>query len=217
MKKRTILIAVIAAVLVAGGTATALVADTPVRTLIRQYIGQVSRNDKTVEIKVNGEPIYKEDIDSYLELFNVLRGEPDSEILSAAPDIQWHLTREDVKKKFIEGKVADREAKRLGLTVTREEVEQFTEKQWGYAKQAMESEPSGYTAQIYLAYMQEQGLTEEQYLEKLKESYRTLMIRGKVRQAFLADYQGDDPNDAWEAHLADLVSQADIEYPTAKK
>ena len=98
MKKRTILIAVIAAVLVAGGTATALVADTPVRTLIRQYIGQVSRNDKTVEIKVNGEPIYKVDIDSYLELFNVLRGEPDSEILSAAPDIQWHLTREDVKK-----------------------------------------------------------------------------------------------------------------------
>lgn len=217
MKKRTILIAVIAAVLVAGGTATALVADTPVRTLIRQYIGQVSRNDKTVEIKVNGEPIYKEDIDSYLELFNGLRGEPDSEILSAAPDIQWHLTREDVKKQFIEGKVADREAKRLGLTVTREEVEQFTEKQWGYAKQAMESEPSGYTAQIYLAYMQEQGLTEEQYLEKLKESYRTLMIRGKVRQAFLADYQGNDPDGAWEAHLADLVSQADIEYPTAEK
>ncbi len=211
MKKRTILIAVIAAVLVAGGTATALVADTPVRTLIRQYIGQVSRNDKTVEIKVNGEPIYKEDIDSYLELFNGLRGEPNSEILSAAPDIQRHLTREDMKKQFIEGKVADREAKRLGLTVTREEVEQFTEKQWGYAKQAMESEPSGYTAQIYLAYMQ------EQYLEKLKESYRTLMIRGKVRQAFLADYQGNDPDGAWEAHLADLVSQADIEYPTAKK
>lgn len=217
MKKRTILIAVIAAVLVAGGTATALVADTPVRTLIRQYIGQVSRNDKTVEIKVNGEPIYKEDIDSYLELFNGLRGEPNSEILSAAPDIQRNLTREDMKKQFIEGKVADREAKRLGLTVTREEVEQFTEKQWGYAKQAMESEPSGYTAQIYLAYMQEQGLTEEQYLEKLKESYRTLMIRGKVRQAFLADYQGNDPDGAWEAHLADLVSQADIEYPTAKK
>lgn len=217
MKKRTILVAVIAAVLVAGGTATALVADTPVRSFVRQYLMQVEKTDKTAEIKVDGEPIYKEDIDSYLELFNGLRGEPDSEILSAAPDMQWHLTREDVKKQFIEGKVADREAKRLGLTVTREEVEQFAEKQREYMKQAMESEPSGYTAQIFLAFMQERGLTEEQYFEEVKQSYRTMLIRGKVRQAFLADYQGDDPDGAWETHLAELVAQADIEYPTAEK
>ena len=74
MKKRTILVAVIAAALVVGGTATALIADTPMRSFVESYFssGDGTQETGAVAAKVNGKAIYQKDVDAELTMYDVL-------------------------------------------------------------------------------------------------------------------------------------------------
>ncbi len=227
MKKRTILIAVIAAVLVAGGTATALVADTPMHRFVQNYFssGEGTLGTDAIAVKVNGKAIYRKDVDAELMMYDVLTTYVDVNCGNTSLPEEWQNkrpTQEKVLEKLIRNAVIDQEAARLKLTFPQEEARKVAAEQYRVLKDAasQEDEVNEYARGYYQSlvdYREARHLTEEQYIDESANAYRALMIRGKVKEVFLTGYQGDDPDGAWDAHLSSLIAQADIEYPTAEK
>ena len=227
MKKRTILVAVIAAVLVVGGTATALIADTPMRSFVESYFssGDGTQETGAVAAKVNGKAIYQKDVDAELTMYDVLATYVDVNGGNTSLPEEWQNkrpTQAEVLEKLIRNAVIDQEAERLKLTVSQEEARKVAAEQYQVLKDAASREDEankdarGYY-QSLVDYREARHMTEEQYIDESANAYRALMIRGKVKEAFLTGYQGDDPDGAWDAHLSSLIAQADIEYPTAEK
>ena len=227
MKKRTILIAVIAAALVAGGTATALVADTPMRRFVESYFssGDGAQGTAAVAAKVNGKPILQKNVDAELTMYDMLTAYVDVNGGSTSLPEEWQNkrpTQAEVPEKLIRNAVIEQEAERLKLTVPQEEARKVAAQQYQVLKDAASREDEanrdarGYY-QSLVDYCEARHLTEEQYIDESANAYRALMLRGKVKEAFLTGYQGDDPDGAWDAHLSSLIAQADIEYPTAEK
>ena len=226
MKKRTILIAVIAAALVAGGTATALVADTPMRRVVESYFssGDGAQGTAAVAAKVNGKPILQKNVDAELMMYDVLTAYVDVNGGTSLPE-EWQNkrpTQAEVLEKLIRNAVIEQEAERLKLTVPQEEARKVAAQQYQVLKDAASREDEvnkdarGYY-QSLVDYREARHLTEKQYINESANVYRALMLRGKVKEAFLTDYQGDDPDGAWDAHLSSLIAQADIAYSTAEK
>ena len=227
MKKRTILVAVIAAALVVGGTATALIADTPMRSFVESYFssGDGTQETGAVAAKVNGKAIYQKDVDAELTMYDVLATYVDVNGGNTSLPEEWQNkrpTQAEVLEKLIRNAVIDQEAERLKLTVPQEETRKIAAQQYQVLKDAASREDEankdarGYY-QSLVDYREARHMTEEQYIDESANAYRTLMLRGKVKEAFLTNYQGDDPDGAWDAHLSSLIAQADIEYPTAEK
>ena len=226
MKKRTILIAVIAAALVAGGTATALVADTPMRRFVESYFssGDGAQGTAAVAAKVNGKPILQKNVDAELMMYDVLTAYVDVNGGTSLPE-EWQNkrpTQAEVLEKLIRNAVIEQEAERLKLTVPQEEARKVAAQQYQVLKDAASREDEvnkdarGYY-QSLVDYREARHLTEKQYINESANVYRALMLRGKVKEAFLTDYQGDDPDGAWDAHLSSLIAPADIAYSTAEK
>ena len=227
MKKRTILIAVIAAALVAGGTAAALVADTPMRRFVESYFssGDGAQGTAAVAAKVNGKPILQKNVDAELTMYDVLTAYVDVNGGGTSLPEEWQNkrpTQAEVLEKLIRNAVIEQEAERLKLTVPQEEARKIAAQQYQVLKDAASREDEvnkdarGYY-QSLVDYREARHLTEKQYINESANVYRALMLRGKVKEAFLTDYQGDDPDGAWDAHLSSLIAQADIAYSTAEK
>ena len=206
MKKRTILVAVIAAALVVGGTATALIADTPMRSFVESYFssGDGTQETGAVAAKVNGKAIYQKDVDAELTMYDVLATYVDVNGGNTSLPEEWQNkrpTQAEVLEKLIRNAVIDQEAERLKLTVPQEETRKIAAQQYQVLKDAASREDEankdarGYY-QSLVDYREARHMTEEQYIDESANAYRTLMLRGKVKEAFLTNYQGDDPDGA---------------------
>ena len=171
MKKRTILIAVIAAALVAGGTATALVADTPMRRFVESYFssGDGAQGTAAVAAKVNGKPILQKNVDAELMMYDVLTAYVDVNGGTSLPE-EWQNkrpTQAEVLEKLICNAVIEQEAERLKLTVPQEEARKIAAQQYQVLKDAASREDEvnkdarGYY-QSLVDYREARHLTEKQ-------------------------------------------------------
>ena len=191
------------------------------KTTIR-LMGKDSQMYQTV---INGKPILQKNVDAELTMYDVLTAYVDVNGGGTSLPEEWQNkrpTQAEVLEKLIRNAVIEQEAERLKLTVPQEEARKIAAQQYQVLKDAASREDEvnkdarGYY-QSLVDYREARHLTEKQYINESANVYRALMLRGKVKEAFLTDYQGDDPDGAWDAHLSSLIAQADIAYSTAEK
>lgn len=147
-------------------------------------------NDTTILATVNGEPIYESTValqeefaslsyDKGLEQINVMDiSETEKEELRNQLEAN-QKTSSEILDEYIKQAVILQEADRVGIEVTLEDAREIAETQYFLLKNsADESEANALNFRFLEDYMDSMGYTEEEYLDKLAESYqKTLTVK----------------------------------------
>lgn len=153
-------------------------------------------NDTTVALTINGQ-------DYLLSGYNSYR--------MGLQQAQGDFTEQEILEKYIRKEVIQQEVERRGLTVSEEELNSYTEKQW----QAYENVPE--IKKLIDEYIEGAGITLAQHKESSKELYRRALLAEKLKDEILSErtqkFSGDSQSDGeyFDLFVENLVYGADVE------
>lgn len=107
-------------------------------------------------------------------------------------------------------RLAQGEARRRGIQVSREEAQTFTDTQ-----RAMANQLTGADRQLVTEDIRSSGLSEEDYWKRQVDVYAGALLVAKLRQQVIAEVPNASPEDQqkhYDAFLDKLLGKAQIEY-----
>jgi len=210
MKKKIILSVVIVAALslaVSIGVLAEKIIDADILKIFNAA-KEVNEGEKTVIAIVNGKEIYQETID-FLAFGEELSQKNTTSLITSSDNKDASKEKDEILQKQIRNAVVLSEAERLGLTASYSDAEKYTKENYELVKQI-----GGDTYKIIKDYMQEMGLTEEEYLKKSTETNRKMLTRANLYDNFVKEKTGTNEEllTAYEEYVNKLIENAEIEY-----
>ena len=185
------------------------------------------RENDVIAVTVNGAPIYQSEIKtalSFSELSNKLAVnqienmdvDENTKQNLLSQQIKNKKTEETVLNNLIEEKVLLQEAQRCDITVSEETARAFAIEQYSLAKKAATLSDAVVDKRNYefvLMYMEENNLTEEQYIDLTVKEYQKMLILEGLYDLLAKDSPNMvNENGFAQEYISALVSRAEIVY-----
>lgn len=166
---------------------------------------EVNDGENTVVAVVNGKKIYQETIDFLASGKEITLKNSTSAVSNG--DISSY--KNEILQEQIRNAVVLSEAERLGLIADYDEALKYTRENYELVKKI-----GGETYKIITDYMEEMGLTEEEYLKKSADVNRNMLTRGNLYDNFIKGKTGTNEEliAEYEQYVKELIENADIKY-----
>lgn len=166
---------------------------------------EVNDGENTVVAVVNGKKIYQETIDFLVSGKEITLKNSTSAVSNG--DISSY--KNEILQEQIRNAVVLSEAERLGLIADYDEALKYTRENYELVKKI-----GGETYKIITDYMEEMGLTEEEYLKKSADVNRNMLTRGNLYDNFIKGKTGTNEEliAEYEQYVKELIENADIKY-----
>lgn len=166
---------------------------------------EVNDGENTVVAVVNGKKIYQETIDFLVSGKEITLKNSTSAVSNG--DISSY--KNEILQEQIRNAVVLSEAERLGLIADYDEALKYTRENYELVKKI-----GGETYKIITDYMEEMGLTEEEYLKKSADVNRNMLTRGNLYDNFIKGKTGTNEEliSEYEQYVKELIENADIKY-----
>ena len=164
---------------------------------------EVNDGENTVVAVVNGKKIYQETIDFLVSGKEITLKNSTSAVSNG--DISSY--KNEILQEQIRNAVVLSEAERLGLIADYDEALKYTRENYELVKKI-----GGETYKIITDYMEEMGLTEEEYLKKSADVNRNMLTRGNLYDNFIKGKTGTNEEliAEYEQYVKELIENADI-------
>ena len=162
------------------------------------------KKDKTVAAIVNGDKIYKYQVDIQLAVQETAQANLDEAGID--PSLITQRTEDEILDDLIRSAVTLQEAKAQKLTAKYSEAKEYQEEQFA-AIMAADDEQTRYIEQ----YRKEMGWTEKEHLKHASLQWQDVMTKTNLYNKFFED-NPDATEETWEKYIDSLVENADIEY-----
>ncbi len=218
MKKSIIICAVILTVLLSTGVVVALSQQNSPFTEFFNIIKN-GKKDSEIILYVNGEPVYKSEMDvqiSYNKLtYNLLKSQQENNSLYAQnselydKQIQESISKsnEEITNDIIKSKIMVQQAQRLGISADYDDAyKQHKSNYEVIKKQADEN------YRFIALYIEEMGITEEEYLEQAANSYCNLMTKYNLQTYYSNNKELTAEFESFDDYIQNLIDNADIKY-----
>lgn len=219
-------------VIVAAGAVAVWLCTGPEPSPLDEYMEKTNSaiDNDAVMATVNGEAIYRSSVvqeQAYYALSKQMAFQQIPE-LSASEEVKQYLleqerntpvkTLEEVLQDFIRDRVLLQEAQAQGVTV--DEQEAYEEVRFGYELVKQEAaKPEADPVQVYnyrfvCLYMDQHGLTEQEYLQKAAGARRETLIKEKMFAVFCekstAQMDQSEARQQFELYVDSLVEKAEV-------
>ena len=162
------------------------------------------KKDKTVAAIVNGDKIYKYQVD--IQLAAQKLSQANMAEAGGDPTLITQRTEDKILDDLIRNAVLLQEAKAQKLTAKYSEAKEYQEEQLSIVKAADDEQ-----TRFYEQYIDEMGWTEKEYLKQVSLQWQKVMTRANLYNKFFED-NPDATDETWKKYVDSLVENADIEY-----
>ena len=162
------------------------------------------KKDKTVAAIVNGDKIYKYQID--IQLAAQKLSQTNMAEAGGDPSLITQRTEDEILDELIRNTVILQEAKKQKLTAKYSESKKYQEEQLSIVKAADDEQ-----TRFFEQYIDEMGWTEKEYLNQVSLQWQKVMTRTNLYNKFFKD-NPDATDETCKKYVDSLVENADIEY-----